>query len=123
MSKVVPTPVVPPVTTMKQVLQWTPEQCADAMRALTSMPGWTLLVAILGTQEIATAQKELESGAHKSLAEVANLQYKITVARQLLSLPEAIIRDGSIRRLAEAVQQDNELDPYERIQDEIDPSV
>lgn len=120
MATVIPTPVS---VTMKEVLQWTPEQCAAAMQTLVSTPGWTLLVAILGTQEIATAQKALESGEHKSLAEVANLQYKITVARQLLSLPEAIIRDGSVRRLAEAIQQDNDLDPYEKIQDEIEPGV
>ena len=125
MSKIVPPPIVvtTPTETMKQVLAWTPEQCVAAMQSLIAMPGWTLLVAILGSQEIATARQALESGEHKTLAEVENLQYKISVAKAMLAIPESIIKAGELRQLSDVMQQDQDLDPYEQIQDEIKPGV
>lgn len=104
---------IPPNPAATDVKNWTPEMRAQAMQALINSPGWLLMKHILYKGEKRRWQNELEGGKHKELAEVENLQYKISVIKQLFALPITIIAEPTINNLDLVAQKMKEFDPYD----------
>lgn len=86
---------------------------AAAMQALVVSPGWALLKYLFQTGELRRFRQELENSDHNDLAKVQNLQYKISVIKQLLFFPEAVAEKPTIERLDEVAQMAKGLDPYD----------
>lgn len=87
---------------------------AKLFAEMVSMPGWALLKEMIEDGEILSAKQELEENDHKSLDEVRALQYKITVSRHVLGIPQTFIDNcGELVQAAkEDVMIENIDDPY-----------
>jgi len=61
------------------------------LRELQSSAGWKLLCEKIEDGEMAVAKLDLEEGTHENISEVKFLQYKISVCKQIMALPQVFI--------------------------------
>lgn len=85
---------------------------ANHLRELQSSAGWKLLCEKIEDGEMAVAKLDLEEGTHENISEVKFLQYKISVCKQIMALPQVFI-DSFEASLSEKKTVDvNTNDPY-----------
>lgn len=92
------------------------EEIIGAMQTLKASLGWQVLVGVIRKGELAAKKDLLVKTEFKSLAEVENLQYKISYIEQMLELPDNLYKDF-IEDNNEESDQDEDDPYYNKVKD------